>query len=68
VSALRKRVAALLVSGGLLFGNGACVPENFWATQWDYALSSVAEAVIYNTAVVAIENALALDEAAEEEE
>lgn len=48
---VRSMVVGALLGGSLLAGG--CIPENFWATQWENMLSGVAETVITDPVVAA---------------
>lgn len=41
-----KRLGTALLSGGLLFGSGTCVPDNFWIDTWGAALSATADTAL----------------------
>ncbi len=37
---LKAKCVAMLLSGGLLFGTGTCIPDNFWVDKWGEVINT----------------------------
>ena len=42
----QRKVAAALLSGGLLFGSSTCVPDNYWPDLGGSLITSVTETIL----------------------
>ncbi len=51
----RTKCAALALSGGMLLGSGACLPDDFWVNAWGNILNSTVEAVVDGYVMVQVE-------------
>ena len=43
---VRTKAGALLLGSGLLFGSGACLPDNFWMSTWEGILTTSVDTVV----------------------
>ena len=54
----KTKLATVVLGGGLLASSGACIPDNFWITQWENTLTTVVNTVVGGVVVPAIETGL----------